>query len=217
MTYAVLTGDIIKSSSLGENSGIVLQNVKTVLSELQGLARDPDEVVAVSGIFRGDSFQAVFSVPRRAIKAALYIRSRLLAMSERNSRVDVRMAIGFGGVDRLNIDYVEESDGEAFRLSGRGLDSMKRYQRFIFISKGKNESALKAIGSLLDVLTNHWTSRQAEVMSFWLTDKTQASIAEEMDLSQPTIHKHLALAGAYAIEDTIEAIERILNSSENER
>ncbi len=82
MTYAVLTGDIINSTSLGEDSEAVLQNIKMVLNELKDLAKEPEEVVAVSGIFRGDSFQAVFSVPRRAIKRA-YFRSRLLALSDK--------------------------------------------------------------------------------------------------------------------------------------
>jgi len=35
-----------------------------------------------------------------------------------------------------------------------------------------------------------------------------------MALTQPTIHKHLALAGAYAIEDTLDAVECFFNLSE---
>jgi len=207
MTYAVLTGDIINSTTFGKESEGVLNSLKIVLNDLKGLKKDNDEVIAVSGIFRGDSFQVAFSAPKRAVKAALYIRSRLRALSNKERTIDVRLAIGFGDIERLNIDNVEESDGEAFHLSGRGLDSMKSYQRLTFISKGKNESAIRAIGSLLDVLTNHWTERQSEAMSFWLTEKSQSSVAEKMNLKQPTIHKHLALAGAYAIEDTLDAVE----------
>lgn len=217
MTYAVLTGDIINSTSLGEDSEAVLQNIKMVLNELKDLAKEPEEVVAVSGIFRGDSFQAVFSVPRRAIKAALYFRSRLLALSDKKRRIDVRLSLGFGNIERLSKDNVEESDGEAFRLSGRSLDGMKRYQRLTFAAKGKDEPVLKAIGSLLDSLTNQWTGRQAEVMSLWLTEKTQSSIAEKLALTQPTIHKHLALAGAYAIEDALDAVECFFETSEGKR
>ncbi len=51
MTYAVLTGDIINSTSLGEDSEAVLQNIKMVLNELKDLAKSQKRWLLSLGSF----------------------------------------------------------------------------------------------------------------------------------------------------------------------
>lgn len=157
--YAVVTGDVIDSSSLAADQRKLLPGE---------LHRIGDELVALLGadrvsplaVFGGDSWQVLVNAPADALKAALYVRASLLA-----SRLDVdtRLAIGIGTVDFVG-ESIEESDGEAFRLSGRALKGLATEQRTMAFSHPDQRVSAPwdAVCLLLDTLIrSKWTAVRA--------------------------------------------------------
>lgn len=208
--YAVLTGDIVDSTNLGESTELALNEIKAILGELTRW-RDKGEVIETSQIFRGDSFQIIFSRPSRAIEAALFIRARLLA---NRIKVDVRQAVGFGSIDNLKRGAIEESNGEAFRISGKTLDGMRKHQRVAFAARGVHRESIYVIGRLVDALVVRWTSAQAKTISLLSPHKTQAEIAKEQGTSQPAVGKNLSLAGVNAIKAAMDAVDVMFDEEE---
>ena len=136
-TFAVLTGDIIKSSKLtGERRQKTLTAIEQLAEESAKLHQD----LKLTGpeIFRGDSWQLLLSPPHHALRVACFIRAGLRS----RGLADTRIGIGLGGVE-MHDGRLGQSDGVAFRLSGRALDELKKSEtlacHFDFAS-AENES-----------------------------------------------------------------------------
>ncbi len=120
---SVITGDIVQSSLLNQ------EERKMVLFELKELFKSWNKLFPIEfTIYRGDSFQAVLKNPAKSLLVSLLIRAKLRSLSTQNSLAkiwDARISIGIGEID-FEAEKIIESDGEAFQLSGRNLDEMKR-------------------------------------------------------------------------------------------
>jgi hypothetical protein len=168
----------------------------------------PGEFIRFSRIFRGDAFQAVVSNAADSLKIALFLRAELLRIKLPEIQPDARIGLGVGTIESLNKAKIEESDGEAFRYSGKALDGLKNYRRLAFLSAGKDwNRQFDPIGSLLDAIIQRWTPEQAEAMSYMLQGKTQQEIGRILRIKQPAVQQRLLTAGHFAIIDSLSFFE----------
>ena len=205
--YAVLTGDLVRSSSLKSQRERkkVFDYLKKTLQSLKEFRKEKNEIIMFSNIFRGDAFQGLLSNLSLALRIALFIRAELLKAQIMKEKTEIRISIGFGRIEALNKQRIEESDGEAFRVSGRALDKMKSYRRLALETPSDQLNLhLSVIASLLDAIVFRWTSDQAEVISLWLQNENQVSISNKLSISQPAVQQRLKTAGLFAVEDALE-------------
>jgi hypothetical protein len=204
---AVLTGDVIDSSKLPPELRERLH---------QGLQIGIDDAGPGSKgeIFRGDSFQIVLDEPAGAMRAALRMRSHLRATTPNalGKPVDTRVAVGIGKVS-FRAEKVIESDGEAFQLSGRGLDELltTRKRRLLIRTPdaGLNAS-LDVICAFLDEMINGYSARQAEAVGLLLDGMKQTEIAQRIGIGQSSVNQRIQSAHWPAIEYALEYFERVI-------
>ena len=194
--YAVLTGDLVGS---GQLSGDELDDVR---SSLIKRSRDIDgwKTGLVKGkleFFRGDSWQLLLSKPELAMRVAVFLRASIIA----SGKADSRMSIGLGNIDNISEQKLLMSTGEAFSLSGHGLDELTGYSEMtikISRSAGPLSEWLPVVANLCDSLIKQWTQRQAEVITF------------AVDPEEPT-HEEIAKKLTPAV--TKQAVTKILNGA----
>lgn len=208
LIYAVLTGDIVNSSSLDP---MVLKDILQLLSN--GAERFsegyPGSVVGKLDTYGGDGWQLLMSNAGLSIRAALFLRA--VVRSYNNPRIDTRIAIACGTVNEYTLvpERISQSTGEAFTESGRALKNMDKQHRMIilhgedFVQSGFSYS----VTSLLDELVRQWTSNQAATISLALLGKKQEDIADIINKSQPTVNKLLQRASWRGIEGFLEERE----------
>lgn len=213
--YAVLTGDIVASSRTSpEGRRHLPELIRAAGEDLPRRYRE-----AVHGeidVFRGDSWQMVLGQPREALRIAVFLRARL--RSEPGfRRLDSRISIGFGSIAYLPDQNVSTGNGQAFQLSGEGLEalpnhawmslSFPRQQRSV-ITQGLN-----VVVQLIDLQVQRWTGKQAEAVSGALIDLTQREIATAWfreQVTQQTISQHLDGAGWVQVKDGLSYFEDVL-------
>lgn len=187
---AVLTGDIVNSEQVDDNQRALLIRVIRDINNLQEwspLSMD---------LFRGDSFQIVLGNPSMALLIATMARAYLLSNTPSNSPImwDARIAIGIGTVS-YNSDSVVTSDGEAYRLSGRRLDSMTKERLAVDTCWEDVNGELNVGIAFIDDLINGWTPVQAQAVYLSVAKKLpQTEIANNLGKSQQAISKILAAA-----------------------
>ncbi|MEP3480679.1 MAG: SatD family protein [Fuerstiella sp.] len=205
--YAVLTGDLIDSTDLDTTSREEAR--KLVLSSVTKLD-DWSKKKVVRGkpeIFRGDQWQALLTQPKFAFRAALYVRSKLIATG-----CDTRVSIAIGAVDRISRTSISRSDGDAFVRSGHGLDSMKTDSELaISLPDNMEESGrwLSAIAELSGAILIGWKRRQAEAVSFAIDpqDFNQQEIGKRLKTTHQSVSKTLKAARWDALEVAIKSFE----------
>lgn len=192
--YAVLTGDIIRSSSLDVDK---LDSVRGALVAAVSEIEDwrPGLVVGKPEFFRGDSWQLALADPGLGLRVSFFIRASLRFHVDADSRISV----GVGSVERLNEDRVSLSRGDAFELSGHGLDEMNRGCDFVLRVAGESPDAwTPLIATLTDALVRQWTRRQAEIVG-WALNPENWSHEEISQKLRPNVSKQAvskALSGA---------------------
>jgi len=205
--YAVITGDIVKSGKFGPDREKALKILKDALNSLNNFKRK--SIGGISDIFRGDSFQIVISEPKHALEISIYLKARLFSKTIKGNSIDVRIAIGIGEIESFDEKNIQESDGEAFRLSGNALDNISKYRRFSIKSNiDKSNKQLEFISSSIDSITRRWSPEQAEAV--WLSGKTQTSISKKLGISQPAVNKRLLLAGHFTLKESFELFKFLI-------
>jgi hypothetical protein len=204
----VLTGDLVKSKAFEPHRDRVLTGLKGAFKAAESFTQKPGEFIRFSRIFRGDSFQAVISGLADTLKVALFLRARLLMIKIPQTQPDARIGLGIGTIESLNKAKIEESDGEAFRYSGKALDGLKKYRRLSLISAWTDwNKQFEPLGSSLDAIIQRWTPEQAEAVSFMLHGRTQQEIARILKIKQPAVQQRLLTAGHFAIMDALSFFE----------
>ncbi|MEW5802516.1 MAG: SatD family protein [bacterium] len=211
--YAAITGDIVGSTRFAkDHREKVLSTLKSSFKTVEDIL--PEALAAPFAIFRGDSFQGVLDRPEAALRAALIIRASLGAGFESRNlllRMDARIAIGIGSVDFLPEGLSAEGDGEAFRLSGPALDSMKGDQRLVIRTRWPHIHAeFDTECALLDVLISKWSWEQAQAITGQMRNLTQEAAALEFGISQPAIQQRLKHAGGWAVAGFCQRYEEII-------
>ena len=118
--YAVVTGDIIGSLSIDRER--MSQIRECIFNQTTNLCLPICDIATEVVFFRGDGWQVCLNRPEQALAWSLFLRACLLG----SGLGDTRISIGIAEVDYLDLDNPQFSMGEAFRLSGRGLDKMDR-------------------------------------------------------------------------------------------
>lgn len=209
--YAVITGDVVKSSALPAVERRELAALlRSSYSELQEIY--PVALPLPLSVFRGDSWQMLVTVPEQSLSVGLSFRSLFLfktgkARTEKKE-LDTRIAIGIGGIDFVPDDGVHEGDGPAFRRSGKALEALGAPTRmgFSFPDSG-NERALSLIVELLDALVMGWTPPQALAVVGGLQGLTQEEIGKgwpDKRITQQAVQSHLTAARWGTVESAVE-------------
>lgn len=203
----VITGDVVSSSS------IKLEWRDRLLGSLQEIT---EELNAVSHLkielFRGDSFQLLVEEPENTLLVAVLFRAGLISRtpSDSKKRWDARMAIGIGEVSFLK-DSIVISDGEAFRLSGRDMDDIKKKKLSLRTRWEDINGEFKVSTAFADDIISKWTQAQAEVIYLsWLYNSTQKEIASRIGKSPQTISKLLGSAKESLIRDYVERCQKLI-------
>jgi len=213
--YAVLTGDIVGSMELNGGRGYPISDIITTVDKWI-YDNYSTSIWAKIDVFRGDSWQMVVKDPVQSLRIALFIRS--LLMSEKSIEpTDTRISIGFGSIEYLPEDDIASGIGDAFRLSGYGLDQCKNDLRMKLSFPEENRSSLSeglgTITRLIDFQIQRWTSRQADAVAGALIGFTQKEIATRWvreSVSQQAISQHLDAAGWNPVSQSIHYIEGTL-------
>ncbi|MEQ8846375.1 hypothetical protein [Botrimarina sp.] len=211
--YAVVTGDVIDSSSLEATQRRrlpeLIHEISQSLTEWFGEQR----LTPVS-IFGGDSWRILLATPADALRVALFLRASLLA-SDLN--IDSRLAIAVAGVDFVphGVD-IEAADGEAFRLSGRLLDEDNRTAGEIRFGAAQSDltTRWRLPLRLLDALVRStWNEKRAAAVCGALRGWTRQHTGETWSppVSRQTIDRHLSEACWPEVEGTLKEFEQALS------
>ena len=165
-------------------------------------------------IYRGDEFQILVPAIPDTVLVAILIRSAIIARSPSKKQMwDARIAIGIGAVDILT-EKIIESTGEAFVLSGRGLDKISKSSDRLSILTDSPvlDRQLSLLTRLVDDIICHWSHYSAEVAYYSLLyNESQLLLAKRLGRSQPTIHTRLATAKLELIRAYIEYTRELLS------
>ena len=211
----VLTGDIIGSSRLSSHDRKHLMEVMKVAASDVFRAFN-DCVPMEADIFRGDSWQLIVSRPAKAMEVALYFRC-FIRSGMGPLRMDTRLSMAIGHVDIMPEDRVSQGDGEAYRLSGRALETLKGHQRMAFsfpsTMKGEGLRGIRALVFLIDALFVKWTPRQAEAVKWALRGFNQEETAIRWPggpVSQQAVAQHLTKAGWHNLSRALGYVREVL-------
>jgi hypothetical protein len=209
---AVLTGDIVDSSGLQR---VDQRPVSTLIANAGKETKSNFQPAIHSqiDIFRGDSWQMVILKPAIAFRIGLFFRALLRA----RYGIDSRVSIGYGGFDFLPSDNISTGTGQAFTLSGQGLEDCRKPLRMAMnFPPGKqpfDSRGLKIITQLIDLQAGRWTPGQSQAVAGALLNLTQAEIAASWKpeaISQQAISQHLDNAGWIQINHAIGYLEQAL-------
>ena len=179
--YAVLSGDLVASSKLSskESSNAMqwLRNASEMVADLH-----PGAVVDRIDTFRHDSWQLLLRKPEISLRTAILLRTRLRAESSSGASYDSRVSIGIGPVELISEDGISNSRGQAFTISGQGLDSMSE-PRLAHTSAYATpplfwESIARGALPLADAIVGGWTPSESRAMLGTLQGWTQRRTAE---------------------------------------
>lgn len=208
---AILTGDIVRSSSLPKTRRFDLFHSLQVLS---GLIRQqyPDNVRYALSKFRGDGWQLLVDPPQKCFEISLFIRT-YIRTTFKTEKLDTRIAIAIGSVEFVPETNISEGFGIAFTESGKMLDQLKNYRLGITLATKNGTRYTRLLDTLLksyDTFITSWTALQCQAVHFSLQGLTQAEIGKKWQpkpIDQTTVNKHLAAANWNVIKEGLSIFE----------
>ncbi|MEJ6402392.1 hypothetical protein [Yoonia sp. 2307UL14-13] len=196
--YAVLTGDIVKSSNLPEGG---LDRIFTNLNMAADRIADWQDGPVYFTRNRGDGWQMAVK-PAFALRAIFASRAAVRMVDK---RFDTRVALA---LDEGTIpgETLADAHGPAFTASGRALEDMPRRRTMIF---AENSGVYAIVIRLAEKIIEGWTEAQAEVaLAALAADKpTQSALASALDVTKQTIQSHVDASGIDALIETCEMID----------
>lgn len=224
--HGVITGDIVSSRNIdAEEREQLFKQVAAFLKSLK------NKYITSFETYRGDSLQCEVILPELALRTAILIRAFFRAYVPGNfkntiteksnkgyfsTKYDVRLAIGIGEVDFIDKNKISSSDGEAFRLSGEGLDKLKgTSERLILNSKYTDfNEQMEASVLLVDALIQKWTQNQAALALYKLQQIKEDEIAARLQISQSAVTQRKKTAQWYAIEKLLSYFEKTIHNKQ---
>ena len=186
--YAVLTGDLVKSSRLTiDKSTSAMERLKQMAVEFA--EQHPEAIVGSMDTFRHDSWQLLLEQPALALRAAVFLRAALKMESDAKTKYDTRISIGIGKVESISKSRISDSRGLAFTHSGKGLDTMDG-QRLV-LAAGSETQVLwglleRGLVPLLDCVAGDWTPAESRAVYYALKGWTQEESASNWPIDQKT-------------------------------
>ena len=200
-TIAVITGDLVDSSRFSnKRMSAIIGRLNT---EFKAYTKLPSDKSVEFTMFRGDSFQGIVEDPRLALSLALQIKALINSFNDADTDAgnnvplaDVRISIGIGEAS-YDLNAINVSNGEAFQLSGRTLDSMKSRQSKMAVTTPVSDvnDEFEVHMKFLDATTDRWSMASAEVVYYLLQDYKEQQIAQELNRSQAAINHRKKAAG----------------------
>jgi hypothetical protein len=186
--YAVLTGDLVKSSQLSsEKSSGAMARLKNAAGEFA--KQYPATIVGQMDTFRHDSWQMLVEKPALAFRAAVFLRTVLKLESDAKTKYDTRVCIGIGQVELISDQRVSNSRGPAFTSSGKGLDEMDG-ERLRLVAGDDAPVLLNGLSyaaiPLLDCIIGDWTPTESRAVYGVLNGWTQEEIARKWPVHEKT-------------------------------
>ncbi|MFJ3483317.1 hypothetical protein ACIPL1_08005 [Pseudomonas sp. NPDC090202] len=176
---AVLTGDLMQSQTVADTQAYLdgLKRVLAALEEHYGLSIET---------YRGDGFQVVTKRAEQAFECALAIRAALIAASPEGERWDARIAIGIGHASE------GRGYGEAYVLSGQGLDGMKKLSLGLFSHDASLLRSAELLTEFVAAIVDKWTVVEAQTYDAHLRGiGDQQQIAEHLGKSRVSVNRAL--------------------------
>lgn len=222
MKLAIITGDLIDSSKY--SPGQKQQAMDALKQVLEEERQEGQPYQLKYEMFRGDSAQIEVLQVEKALALAILLRAALKKLPNLGQEpgkpagkqppvsskpfADIRLSIGIGEAE-FKHDRIVESDGEAYRLSGRTLDTMKKKgQKLILQSADETfNQEYEVQCRLLDVILDKWSTSSAEVVYWLLKGLKDIEIADKLGISQPAISSRKKAAGWDAIDLMIQGFE----------
>lgn len=206
----VITGDIIQSTEISIEGKAYLP--ETLVSTFMDIQKHIDADLQYE-IYRGDSFQLLTGKPEEALRIATLIRTGLKSKTPQDEKRcwDCRIAIGIGEVN-LELKQLAVSDGEAFRLSGRGLDSMDSKQSLVINTPWKeNNEEFILLSAFTGDLISNWTRAQSEAIYPMLLNRfNQKELAAYLNVSTQVVNKRFSSAKTALIELSLNRYSKII-------
>lgn len=219
MIAAVISGDIIASTSLSEIDRTVIEKaLKVLFKELQNYFN------VYGRIIKGDYIECVVPTPMDALRVALIIKTYVKSIPIKNKEYSdkdnrfkffrtygIRLAIGYGELSRFD-PKKGIIDGEAIYFSGRTINDKVTYDKEKIVIKNtlffqsndlKLNEEFDVILSLVDMLISKSTSKQCEVLYHKLLGYNEDFISKKLAIGQSTVNQHSRSVGWSSIEKSV--------------
>lgn len=214
---AVATGDIIGSSELSADER---RRLPERLHAAYATAREaaPDALPYDLAIVGGDGWQCYVEDPSQALPRVLHFWTHLCA-----DGLHSRFSIAVDTVDFISDGNLNESDGAAFRQSGRALERLDddRWAACVLPERKSVTSSLAAdsMFELVDLLLHEWTEAQAQAVAGMLqgvgTERsvTQQAVADAWSpdpITRQSVNRHLQRAEWSRVERTASLFDQLI-------
>lgn len=196
----VLTGDITHSQSFGND------DFNNILATLRAqLSNYAERYSGDFDIYRGDAFQLVVKQPQHCMQIAVGLR---LALKAYSPSVDVRISIAVGEA-QFRPSEVKTGTGEAFVLSGRGLDSIKPHYIAFYSSDKTLENQTQLLTRFADAHINGLTQTQSQTLLAYLEaeDKSHENVASILDKNRSNVSRILNASNYKLIAEYLRYME----------
>jgi hypothetical protein len=212
---AVLSGDLVKSRGLEGRRQEAMDGLAQAIETARNHLAPKQCRLLFSGFYRGDAFQCGLSDPGHSLWTAAFLRTELIKLRGSGLRVDARLGLGWGAATEWDESNISASDGEAFQLSGKALNSLisgkEKYRRFLMLSPWPRHNELfSVISAFLDAMIQRWTPEQAQAISLFLREKGQEEISRILRISQPAVQTRLQTAGHFALTEALDLFSQII-------
>ena len=200
---AVLTGDLVASTTLGE------ARIARAFAVLADCATQQEAWHGAPLRFtrhRGDGWQVALAKPALALRSALAFRAALRAEGE---EFDSYIAIAVGPVSGKIGQNLNAENAGVFVRSGRNLDVLTGSDLPIRMACVE-DGALNAAIVLADHISQGWTPPQAAAIGPFLTpgqDLSYTEVARTLGKSRQAVTKSLDAAGHSALVYALDSLE----------
>lgn len=206
----VLTGDIVRSSDLG--NGKLDELMQELDRGAETIRRWIEPASPRLERFRGDGWQLALTNPAQALRAGLLLRA-IVKTFDQDADTRIGFGIGFGTLGAA----LAESRGSAFEMSGMQLEKIRGPDRWAIdgeFEQGRALPLVRALFSACEGLSSGWTSKQADIFARMAGPEKPkyAEVAETLGVSAQTVQEHFAKAGGRSLLRAIKGFEQALGS-----
>jgi predicted DNA-binding protein (UPF0251 family) len=164
--------------------------------------------------YRGDGWQVLLDAPGNALRTCIYLTAKLKAS---DCGLATRISVGLGVVNSLGTNDLSDASGDAFIISGYGLDNMPRSRRFAIAGNKDLGKWHTAIYDQADWQSSRWSREQAEAVALALdpANHRQEEMAKRLGISRQALQARLSSAGLHALTAAFDAFESADNPNED--
>lgn len=197
---AVLTGDLVASTRHpAETVDRAMQHLQDAARDIGSWSSPPQDTRFTR--YRGDGWQLVLAKPHHALRAAVVLQARLIAIGLRT-----RIFIGIGAIERHGTESLADASGEAFERSGRGLDTLGDAWTLGIDGSGVIPED-QMIADLLGERIGRWTGPQAEAAALLLASvekvRTLSEIGARLGISPQAVSDRVRGAGCATLASVL--------------